>query len=332
MNLFSPAPRELARILGRQAGRLRLVLARWRLGKAETNLGLLGWQQADFGGDAQRHVEQLTDVERAQARLTNDSARFGLALQRLQEERALALRQFEEARTVLEAERAKVAGPVEETERQFAERERMRANLAERSAALERELGEANRRHADLLAAGKLTAETRGELGRLRGRTAGIPTELADLRLRQQRLAGELRPLEEALARGRAAVAAEDEKLRAQQAEFVDADQARRKEVSDCEREKQTVEKEIGGLEKAKGNPYRKIGQALADADIAPMNQPHALVAVQQGRAVVARLEQDIAASLEASAREDRAALQKSWWAWAAVGVVLVVLLLSVRH
>ena len=329
MNLFSPAPRELARIVGRQAGRLRLVLARWRLGNAETNLGLLGWQQADFDGEAQRHVEQLTDVEREQARLTNDSARLGLALQRLQEERALALRQFEEARAVLEAERANVAGPVEETARQVAERERMRANLAERSAALERELGDANRRHADLLAAGTLTAETRGELGRLRGRTAGIPTELADLRLRQQRLANEIRPLEEALARGRAAVAIEDEKLRAQRAEFADADHARRKEVSDCEREKQTVEKEIAGLEKAKGNPYRKIGQALADADIAPMNQPHALAAVQQGRAVVERLEQDIAASLEASAHEDRAALQKSWCVWAAVGVVILIAIVA---
>lgn len=331
MNLFSPAPRELARILGRQAGRLRLLVAGWRLGKAETNLGLLGWQQADFGGDAQRHVEQLADVEREQAQLTNESARLGLALQRLQEECAAAQRQFEKARTALEAERATVAAPVGETARQVAERERMRENFAERSAVLERELGGANRRHADLLAAGTLTAETRGELGRLRGRTAGIPTELADLRLRQERLAQELRALEEPLARGRAAVAGQDEKLRAQRAEFEDADHARRKEVSDCEREKQTAEKKIGGLEKAKGNPYRKIGQALADSGIAPMNQPHALAAVEEGRAVVERLEQDLAASLEASAREDRAALHRSWWVWAAAGVVLVLIALVAK-
>lgn len=331
MNLLLPAPRELARILGRLANRLRLVLARWQLGKAETNLGLLGWQQADFAGDAQRHIDRLGNVEREQARLTNESARLGLALQRLQEERALALRQAREARAALETERASVAAPVGETARQLAERVRMRENFAERSAALERELGDANRRHAELLAAGTLTAEARGALGRLRERTAGIPSELADLRLRQQRLANELRPLEEALARGRAEIAAGDEKLRAQQAEFEEADGARQKEISDREREKQTVEKEIEGLEKAKGDPYRKIGQALADAGIAPMNQPQALSAVEEGRAAVTRMEQDIAGSLEASRREDRTALQNSWGFWAVALTVIVLVLLVAR-
>lgn len=328
MNLLLPAPRELARILGRLVGRLRLFVTARRLAKAETHLGLLGWQQADFEGEAQRHIDQLTNVERDQARLTNDSARLGLAMQRSQDEGAAAQRHFEETRARLEAERAQVAGPVEETTRQCAERERMRDNFAERAAALERDLADANRRHDKLLAAGSLTPEDRVELDRLRQRTAGIPTELADLRLRQQRLAGELLPIQEALARGRAAVAVEDEKLRVQQAAFDEAESARKKEVADFQREKQAVEKEIASLEKAKADPYRQIGQMLADAAIAPMNQPHALAAVQQGRAAVALLDQEITASLADSRREDRTALQNSWAFWAVTLAVSALLLL----
>ena len=332
MNLLRPAPRELARILGRLVNRLRLVVAARRLAKAETNLGLLGWQQADFEGEAQRHIDQLTNVEREQARLTNESARLGLAIQHIQDEGAAAQRQFEETRRVRAAERVKVAAPVEETARQCAERERLRDNFAERVATLERELADADRQHAELLAGAKLTPDDRTELGRLRQRTAGIPTELADLRLRQQHLVGELRPLQEALARGRAAVAVEDEKLRVQQAAFAEAELARKKEVADFQREKQTVEKEIASLEKAKGDPYRRIGQVLADAGIAPMNQPHALAAVQQGRAAVALLAQEITASLAASRREDRTALQNSWGLWAVtLAVSMLILLLSQR-
>ena len=330
MNVLLPVPRELARLFGRLARRLRLVLGARRLAKAETDLGLLGWQQADFEGEAQRYIDQLSNVEREEARLTNESARLGLALQRLQDEGAAALRQFEETHRVLAADHTRVVGPVEDTARQCAERVRMRDSFAERAAALECELADANRQQAALLAAGKLTPEDRAELSRLRDRTAGLPTELADLRFRQQRLAGELRPLEEALTRGRAAVALEDEKLRAQRAEFAEADQARQKEISDCWREKQAVEKEIEGLEKAKGDPYRKIGRILADAGIAPMNQPQALTAVQQARTAVALLEQEIATSLEASRREDRTALQNSWGFWVVtLAVSVLVLLLS---
>ena len=206
----------------------------------------------------------------------------------------------------------------------------MRDHFAERASALEREQDDATRRHDTLLSGGSLNAEKCAELASLRARTAGLPSELADLRLRQQRLAGELRPLQEALARGRAAVAVEDEKLRVQRADFDEAEQARQKEISDCEREKQTVEKAIEGLEKAKSDPYRKIGQMLADSGIAPMNQPQALAAVETGRAAVARIEQELAESLDASRREDRTALQNSWGFWAVLlAVSLLVVLLS---
>ncbi len=302
-------------------------MARRELARAETDLGLLGWQQADFEGEAQQHVRQLTDFEREQSRLTNVSAALARAIRRLQDERAAARHCHDEARAQLEAERAKVAGPVGEAEQRLAARQRVRANFGESIAALDRELREVSQLYAEVAGIEPQTAEIRNEVIRLRERTVAIPNEKTDLRVRQQQAANEVRALEESVARGRLAVAAVDETLRAQRAEFEGADGAREKEIADREREKAAVEKEGDGVEKAKGNPYRKIGQLLADSGIAPMNQPQALAAVQHGRETVAGLERDLAASLEASGREDRAALRNSWLLWTAVafGVVLFI-------
>ena len=303
-----------------------MFFAQRKLARAETDLGLLGWQQADFEGEAQQHVRQLTDFEREQARLTNESAALALTIRRLQDERAAAQKAFDEAREQFEAERVKVASPVAETERRLAARQRVPANFGESIAALERELREASALHAELRGVEPQTAEIRRELMRLRDRTVAIPNEKADLRFAQRQAANEILALEESLACGRVAVATMDERLRVQRTDFEEADAAREKEVSDREREKAALEKESDALEKAKGNPYRKIGQLLADSGIAPMNQPHALAAVQQSRGTVAGLERDTAASREASGREDRAALRKSWLVLAAVALGIVIL------
>ena len=301
-------------------------MARRELARAETDLGLLGWQQADFEGEAQQHVRQLTDFEREEARLTNESAALALTIRRLQDERGAARQHHDEARAPLEAERAKVAVPVAEVERQLAARRSGRVNFAERAPALDRELREVSQLSAELLAVELQTAEIRRELIRLRERTVAIPNEKSDLRIQQQHAADEVHALEEALARGLTAVAELDEKLRVRRADYEEADRAREKEISDRGREKQAIEKEIGSLEKAKGNPYRKIGQILADSGIAPMNQPQALAAVQRGRETVASLDLEVAASLAASGREDRAALRKSWGVWLMIGAVVILI------
>ena len=326
MNIFAPGLREAARIFGRLLGRARLLFAQRKLARAEAELGLLGWQQADFEGEALQHVRQLTDFEREQSRLTNESAALALAIRRLQDERAAARQQHDETCAQLEAGRARVAAPVAEDERRRAARRRAPSNFGESIAALERELREVSALYSELLAVEPQTPEIRRETIRLHGRKVAIPNEQAGLRTGQQQAAHEVRALEDSLARGRLALAAVEEKLRVQRADFEGADGAREKEIADREREKATVEKESEALEKAKGNPYRKIGQLLADSGIAPMNQPHALAAVQQGRKNVAGLERDIAASREASGREDRAALWKSWVVLAVVaGAIILV-------
>ena len=324
MNLFAPGLREASRIFGRLIYRARLLFAQRKLAHAEAELGLLGWQQADFEGEAQQHVRQLTDFERVQARLTNQSAALALAIRRLRDERTAARQQHDEAYAQCETERARVAAPVAEDERRLAARRRAPSNFGESIAALERELREVSALYSELLAVELPTPEIRRETIRLHGRKVAIPNEQADLRRGQQQAAHEIHTLEEALTRGRLAVAAVEEKLRAQRAEFEGADGAREKEVADREREKLAVEKENNSLEKAKGNPYRKIGQLLADSGIAPMNQPHALTAVLLGRESVAGLGRDVAASREASGSEDRAALGKSWVALGAVACAII--------
>ena len=322
MNHFSPGLREASRIGGRLIHGIRLLVARRRLAKAETDLGLLGWQQADFEGEAQQHVRQLTDFEREQSRLTNESAALALAIRRLEEERAAARQRHVTGRALLESERTRVAEAAEEAGQRLAARQRAPANFGESIAALDPELREVTRLYTELLGVEPQTPEVRREVIRLHERTVSIPNEKADLRLGQQRAANEVHALEEETERDRAAVAVVDEKLRAQRVEFEAADGAREKEIADREREKAAVEKENDALEKAKGNPYRKIGQLLADCGIAPMNQPHALAAVLRGRESVAGIGRDIAASLEASGREDCAALRKSWLVLAAVGLL----------
>ena len=208
MNFFAPGLREASRIFGRLTGRARLLFAQRKLGRAEVELGLLGWQQADFEGEALQHVRQLTDFEREQSRLTNESAALALAIRRLQDERAAARQQQDETCAQLEAERARVAAPVAEDERRLAARRRAPSNFGESIASLDRELREVSALYSELLAVEPQTPEIRRETIRLHGRKVAIPHEQADLRTGQRQAAHELRALEDSLARGRLALAA----------------------------------------------------------------------------------------------------------------------------
>ena len=332
MNLFLPALKELARIYDRQIGRASLWLARRRLARTETDLGLLGWQQADFEGEAQRHIDQLRNVEREQARQTNASAALGLAIQQGQEKREGGKKQYADARTVLEAEWHAAAEPVETAERHLAARRKTGVDFDGLLASLERELAEVAALQAELRAAASVTPAMHAELSRLRERAVAIPNAQADLRLRRMQSVNDIRALEEALARSRPVLAAATEKLHALDEQFARSDGTLERQIAGRKREKEAIEAEIETLEKAKNNPYRQIGQVLADSGIAPMNQPGALAAVQKARRIVARIVREIAASHEASGREDRAALQKSWGLWAAaVAVIALVLLLARR-
>ena len=327
MNLLLPALRELARLYDRQIGRASLWLARRKLARAETDLGLLGWQQADFEGEAQRHVDQLRNVEREQARQTNESAALGLAIHQGQEKRDAEKKQYEETRAALEAEWKAAAEPVETAERHLAARRKIDVDFDGLIASLDRELAGVLELQDELRAVETVTPEIHSELSRLRERVVAIPNAQADLRMRRVQAANDIRALEETLARTRPVLAAATEKLHALDEQFKRSDSTLERQIAGRKREKEVIEERIESLEKSKSNPYRQIGQVLADSGIAPMNQPDALAAVLGCRKIVARIVREIAASHEASGREDRAALRKSWLVLAAVAAGVAILL-----
>jgi chromosome segregation ATPase len=331
VNLFLPALHEFARIYDRQINRASLWLARRKLAKAETDLGLLGWQQADFEGEARQHVEQLTNVEQEQSRRTNESASLAQLIREGKEKREAGRKQYEEARAALEKAWAEAAEPVEEAERHLAARQKIDVDYDRLQADLDQELVEVEELKSRLIMAPVQTPEINAELIRLRERAVGIPNAKADLKTRQAQAVHEVRALEQKLAQARPQLAEATRELEALDEQFARSDGTLERQIAQRTRMKEDMERKIDELEKAKNNPYRQIGQILADHDIAPLNQPQALADVKHRRAVVAGLVRAISLSHELSANVDAAALRKSWMVWGgllvAVGVVMVVFL-----
>lgn len=329
MDYLTPGLRELARQLQRLALRVRLRLRQRELDRAETDLGLLGWQQADFDAETQRQVDEIQQVEREQTRLTNDSARVGNALRQIQTEYAAARKEFEDSRRELEAERRKLREPHEGVQRQLAEKRKIEPNFERRIPELDRELREVQKLYAELLVQEGQTPKTRNELVRLRERIVAIPNEKADLRTQHLRTASEIRVLEETLAREGEAVRGVDEHLAALQKTWGERDRTFALQLKTLGREKEAIEGQINALETAKANPYQRIGQVLADNHIAPLNQPQALDKVKALQLGVGELHQMILESLAVSAQEDRRLVHTSFWIWAGMAVIVLLVMLA---
>src|SRR5204862_1388062 len=110
------------RVSGRAVHGLQLARAKRRLAAAETELGELGWQQADYYDAAtQSEVKKLHDVEREQARLTNASATLAHEIRALSDERDRVRKEAEAKRVGLETERIKLREPLTTLEGQLAD-------------------------------------------------------------------------------------------------------------------------------------------------------------------------------------------------------------------
>jgi DNA repair exonuclease SbcCD ATPase subunit len=324
VNLFLPALHELARIYDRQINRGSLWLARRKLAKAETDLGLLGWQQADFEGEAQRHVKQLTHVEEEQARQTNESAALGLAIREGKDKREAGRKEYEAARATLEAAWAEAAEPVEAAERQLATRRKGDVDFPKMIADLDREQAEVEELKGRLMVAPSMTPQMHTELMRLRERAVMITNAKSDLRIRESQSAHDIRTLEETLTEARPRLAEATKALQALDGQFARADGTLERQIAQRTRTKADIEAKIDDLEKAKNNPYRQIGQILADHDIAPLNQPQALTEVKHRRAVIVSLAKALARSIETTGLQDARALRLSWLLWGAILLLVI--------
>lgn len=304
--------------------------ARAELVTAETTLGLLAWQQADFDPETQEEVRQIIECEREQGRHTNESARLGNTILELSAERGEARKVYEGRRQQLATERERVLADHPRIEQQLAEKRATEPTFEKKMPELDRELREVQKLYSELLISEFQTAQVRNELIRLRERTVRIPNEKSDLRTMHMRTVSEIHAMEAQLVRDRAALDALDKQERALEREFDAADDVLAGRIRDLDRQRAAVEKQIHALESAKKNPYAEVGRVLADSNIGPVNQPHALEDVRDRRFEVRGLGEKLNASFAASAAEDRLQMRQSLLIWLAMSVALFAFLVAI--
>ena len=319
MNYLAPGLRELARIFDRLMCRVRLLVsAPAELARLESSLGLLGWQQADYDTETQQHVDRLTEHERSQARLTNESATIGLQIHELEEGHKAEAAAYEQEHAVRANACAALAVPVQEKEPALADVKRAQAELDRQLAALEKELAGVEAKYRSLLAAGTPSPAVEEKIRALQQRVIAIPGEKKQAQAALAEVLTRIPPLEVELEQGRAFLSVESEALARLEKTFAEVEKLFAAQVAARKKEKLHIERQIDAVEKAKAQPYREIGRALADQRIEPANQPEALTLVLAQRERIAVQEARLAASLEASAREDR---RRVWNAW---GLLLI--------
>jgi chromosome segregation ATPase len=327
MNYFQPGFREIVRFVLRTKNRISLRRAERDLAKAETNLGLLGWQQADFDAQTQRQVDALQNVEREQSNLTNRGAEIARQIAQLEEDRTKAEKDFAENREAIEELSAKVREPLEALKHQIDERRQSVPNVERRTAELDRELREVEELHSRLLLTDPQTDEIRRDLLQIRERIIAIPNEKKDLRAAAARIQTDVD--------GKMAKRVELEKHLAElgeQLSHAEAEHAKREEefaerANALEAEKTEVESTVDLLERGKNDPYREIGRVLADSGMAPLNQPQALTEVTELRERTENLRSAIDASLADSAQEDRQQMRISLALCAVVAISVLLVL-----
>ena len=307
--------------------RWRLRGARRHLAKLETELGVLGWQQAEFDPQTQGEVDKILHAEREQSRLTSESAAIVQAIADLKAEREEARLAHEQKSAPLAAEGRTIRENIEKAGAQIAQLRRQVADLESREPRLDRELREVSRAFDNLLAKDAQTPEMRDQQAELRERIKAIPGEIAESQTRRSRAVLEIDELQKSVARENARKAA----LAGETRELESAQSAEDRKLADAiskkEGEREIVHALNARLEKDKANPYREIGRVLADSGVPPMNQPHALDAVRAGRLHVMEIEHAITQSRAESDAGDRTLTQHSLMVLSAVAVAVLLIL-----
>ncbi len=332
MNYFTEAPREFARKVVRQWSRFCTGRLERRLVEAETQLGLLGWQQADYDQDTQRQVQEIYNVERQQSELTNEAAALGLEMRRLEEVRAAAFKQFEEERKRLDAEMRKLNEPLEAMEKQLAEKRGNEPNFVRGIPELDRELREVQKAYSELLPKSPQTPAMREALVHMRERIVAIPNEKTDLRTQHLRTVSDIKNLEEAIERHTPGVLSLKEQLQALDSDWKRKERDVIEQIRRLTAARQEAESRGDSLEGAKSNPYQRIGQVLANSGIGPLNQPQALETVKQLRFQISEQQQIVLESERDTAAEDAGALRMSTRLWAGVCAALILFAALVLH
>jgi len=273
------------------------------LAKAEANLGLLGWQQADFDEDTQRQVDALHNIEREQARLMNLAANLAHQRDAVAAQRAKLRETYEQKRLAIEGERNQVRQPLPDLQRKLSFARDHMPDVERTTSQLDREQRDIEALSNRLLVVQPQPIHIRDEILRLRDRMLGIQNERNDLRIQHARSTSEIHQLDHQIGALEKRSTEIDRQLNVLRNEFEGEDAKLEKEEQAKSEEKGSTESQINALERVKGNPYRAIGRVLADNDIAPMNQPEALSNVLKFRGEISLRE----AAIETLRAESRA-------------------------
>ncbi len=306
-NFFTVGIHELSRKATRLWLRACHFLLRKKLRKAEIELGWLGWQQADyFDPELHAQIEKIEQFEREQAQLLNVSADFSAMVSDLETQRAAQRAQFENELAQIRSDREPVEKSTAELESQLREQrvilKRFRAALTE----LKKLPKPLAKRHAELLAIEPQTAETRAELLRIRDEEHRIAGEKEELQKQSLRAEKEIELIEIELNRSRAQL---DESMKIEhevRKKFENVDRKLVGKIRECRREIHFSSKHMNVLDSKKSEPFLIIGRALADSDIAPINQPQALAHVHNLRLQIETTLRRIGQSRTKSAQADR--------------------------
>lgn len=278
------------------------------LAKAETELGVLGWQQADFlTPESQEQARRIIDFEREEASLLNREAelseRMG-EIERLKsaagERAAAVVKELESAIAGFAAVRGDGKAGIAEKQKNVARFEKAIIELKQELAGLETVGGRLRAIH---------TSQAYEESARVAERCRGLSNEIEGLRRARTSQSAEVIDAEEKLALSKQRFeTAQDELKQARRA----ADEDERefsKQIAALERQRAEARKIAHALEEEKRSPFQVLGACLADSGVAPRNQPEAFDRVTAARTTVAGYEETIAELGRQSAQSDHRAI-----------------------
>ncbi|MGB8353738.1 MAG: hypothetical protein WCD79_07625 [Chthoniobacteraceae bacterium] len=294
---------ELERKLQRAADRVRILLEKRRLTQTEINLGALGWQQVDdFPPEIEEQMREIHAMERQQADLSNQGADIQWEIDALQLKRKengknleYLLAEIEPALQPLagwraEAEKSIIAGneSIQRFDKAIADLESAHESFGLRLQALMSE---------------KQTFPVRDQVLWIEERRMALGNEKEDLERSRVKTTMDQKTTEEQIQTVQAQIEELNQKIRVAKEESNARDRELNSQINALEKQKKNASKNVESLDKKKSPAFLAIGRCLADADIAPMNQPEALEHVIAHRGKIAGLEEQIIHSLARSSQ-----------------------------
>ena len=319
---------------------LQLIWQSWqwvdarRLQKAETHLGELGWQQADFPPAVQETINTINRIENEQGHLYNESSDVAAEISAQQREREARRAEYDTARRALVAEITPQQAEIARIEATRDGQRALTASLREHLPELER----AQRQHRNGLE----------QLGSGATETL-MPEQLADERVRltdllnatisslsaahegMEQAVQKIRTHDAEIAEITPGLEAAQHQLEALDAGFNAADHPRAEALRVLQQRKSELERQLAALDHDKTGYFLIVGRCLADAEIPPMNQPDALQRVLELRRAVLHRTGAITSSRAWCAAVPPGQVRKFYLALAIVAVVLFIALRLLR-